>query len=137
MGFSVLKQEPYKGDAHTENAMRVAMFLTHPVHLARSQLRFFRHLPPNPQRFGEIFPELVNADDKWVKFYNAAADSDIAVAGSPPTVGDPKQAAELRAKVDQWLAAEGMNILEEVIYKKVTPKEGAERFFSELKRLTA
>ena len=63
VGFSVLKQTPYKGDQHTENALRVALYLTHPVHLARSQVRRFRHLPPEPARFAEIFPELLDTED--------------------------------------------------------------------------
>jgi ABC-type glycerol-3-phosphate transport system substrate-binding protein len=134
MGFSVLKQVPYKGDAHTENAMRVALFMTHPVHLARSQIRSFRHLPPNPKEFGEIYPELMHSDDKWVKFYNQVMDSGIPIAPEEPKA-EVAQAAEYRATVDKWMAGPGIEYLQEVIYQKLTPHEGAERFFRDLKAL--
>ncbi len=135
MGFSVFKQIPYKGDVHTNNAMRVAYFLTHPTHLARSQLRQFRHLPPDPAQFGEIFPELLHADDRWVKFYNELMNSGIPVVGQVPAPGDPAAAqyASLSTKVDQWLTREGMDYLQQVIYQKITPHEGATQFFNRLK----
>ncbi len=88
MGFSVLKQIPYQGDAHTDHAMQVALFLTHPVHLARSQVREFRHLPPDAKAFGEIYPELMHNDDPWVKFYNQVMDSDVPIVPGNVTVGD-------------------------------------------------
>jgi hypothetical protein len=137
MGFSVMKQIPFKGDAHTENAMRVAAFLTHPVHLARSQLRQFRHLPPDPKQFGEIFPELMHGDDPWVKFYNAVMDSDVAVVAKAPAPGEPgaAQFAELSYKVNEWLGRDGMNYLQQVIYQKMTAQDGAAKFFAELKAL--
>jgi len=135
MGFSVLKQIPYKGDAHTERAMRVALFLTHPVHLARSQVREFRHLPPDSNEFGEIYPELMHRDDPWVQFYNQVMDSNVPIAPGGVPVGDANQLAALRAKVDQWMAKQGMEYLQEVIYQKLTPHEGAVRFFRDLKAL--
>jgi hypothetical protein len=134
MGFSVLKQIPYKGDAHTENAMRVALFLTHPVHLARSQIRNFRHLPPNPKEFGEIYPELMHSDDKWVKFYNDVMASSIPIAPEEPKA-EVAQAAQFRATVDKWMAGPGMEYLQQVIYQKLTPHEGAVRFYRDLKAL--
>jgi len=139
MGFSVLKQTPYKGDAHTDNAMRAAAYLTDPVHLARSQLRQFRHLPPDSHAFGEIFPELLHSDDRWVKFYNDVMDSKLPVVPQAPPPGDPHAAqyADLRNKVDQWLARQGMDYLQQVIYQKLTPHEGATRFFNDLKALDA
>ncbi|HTL30212.1 MAG TPA: ABC transporter substrate-binding protein, partial [Tepidisphaeraceae bacterium] len=136
MGFSVLKQIPYKGDAHTEHAMRVALFLTHPVHLARSQVRSFRHLPPNTKEFAEIYPELVHADDKWVKFYNEVMDSNIPIAPEEANVAEAQHAA-MAAKVDQWMTKQGVEYLQQVIYQKLTPHEGAVRFFRDLKALTA
>jgi hypothetical protein len=135
MGFSVLKQIPYKGDLHTEHAMRVGLFLTHPVHLARSQVREFRHLPPDPKKFGEIYPELMHRDDQWVQFYNQVMDSDIPIVPGDAGVGDVNQLAALRAKVDQWITKQGMDYLQEVIYQKLTPHEGAIRFFHDLKAL--
>src|SRR5690348_85467 len=137
MGFSVLKQTPYKGDVHTDNAMRVAMFLTHPVHLARSQIRQFRHLPPDPKEFAEIYPELVHSDDRWVKFYNEVMDSNIPIAPEPPS-GDESaifQGMAFHAKVEQWISKEGIEYLQEVIYRKLTPHQGAEKFYRELKAL--
>jgi len=137
MGFSVMKQDPYRGDAHTENAMRVAFFLTHPVNLARSQIRTFRHLPADPKAFGEIYPELLHSDDKWVKFYNEVMDSDLPVISDAPSPGEEgaAQYAALRARVDQWLARQGMDYLQQVIYQKLSPEEGARKFFHELKAL--
>jgi hypothetical protein len=137
MGFSVLKQNPYKGDAHTDRAMRVALFLTHPVHLARSQIRSFRHLPPDSKAFGEIYPELLHSDDPWVKFYNQVMDSDIPVVAEAPAPNDPSvsQLSALRTKVDQWITRQGMQYLQQVIFRKLTPHEGAVRFFRELKAL--
>jgi len=113
MGFSVLKQTPYQGDAHTENALRAAQFLTHPVHLARSQLRRFRHLPPDPVRFGNIYPELLQQDDPWVKFYNTIMDSDLPLVAEPLSSNDPTapQYAMIRAELDRWLEREGSVIL--------------------------
>jgi len=139
MGFSVLRQTPYKGDAHTENALRVALFLTHPVHLARSQVRQFRHLPPDAARFGRIFPELLHADDPWVKFYNEIMDSDIPLVSQPLPPADPSapQFLALRAKVDRWLEKEGIGYLEQVIYRKVTPREGARLFYAGLHAVAA
>jgi ABC-type glycerol-3-phosphate transport system substrate-binding protein len=135
MGFSVLKQLPYKGDAHTENALRVAQFLTHPVHLARSQLRRFRHLPPDPIRFGAIYPELLHSDDPWVKFYNEIMDSDLPLVGPVLSQSDPSlpQYLRLRSDIDQWLEKEGIGFLEQIAYKKITPHEGAHRFYEALK----
>jgi len=137
MGFSILKQIPYQGDTHTDNAMRVAYFLTHPVHLARSQIRTFRHLPPDPASFAEIYPELLHSDDKWVKFYNDVMNSPLPLLSDAPGPGDPSAAqyAALRAKVDQWLAGPGMDYLQQVIYKKLTPDQGAAAFFHDLKAL--
>jgi hypothetical protein len=137
MGFAVLKQNPYQGDAHTANAMRVAYFLTHPVNLVRFQLRTFRHLPADPKAFGEIYPELLHSDDKWVKFYNDVMDSDLPIVSDAPSPGEPgaSQFAELSAKVDKWLRRQGMDYLQQVIYRTLTPREGAARFFRELKAL--
>jgi hypothetical protein len=137
LGFSVMKQIPYQGDAHTDNAMRVALFLSHPVHLARSQMRTFRHLPADPKEFAEIYPELLHSDDPWVKFYNQVMDSDVPVVSNAPAPGDPAAAqyAELRARVDEWLATNGMNYLQQVIYRKISVREGAAKFYRELKAL--
>ena len=133
MGFSVLKQIPYKGDVHTDHAMQVAYFLTHPVHLARSQVRSFRHLPPDPKAFAEIYPELMHRDDPWVQFYNQVMDSNTPITPDPSPPGDPQQLAAMHVKVDQWMAKQGMEYLQEVIYQKLTPREGAEKFFHDLK----
>lgn len=137
MGFSVFRQNPYKGDAHTENAMRVALFFTHPVHLARSQVRQFRHLPPSPKEFADIYPELLHSDDKWVKFYNEVMDSNVPIAPEPESTDEASiaQRAALHAKVDQWLSKQGVEYLQQVIYQKLTPHDAAEKFFRELKSL--
>jgi hypothetical protein len=139
MGFSVMKQIPYKGDQHTDHAMRVALFLTHPVHLARSQIRSFRHLPPNPKEFAEIYPELLHSDDKWVQFYNEVMDSDLPIVPDPTSPNDPAiaQHAALAAKVGQWITKQGMEYLQEVIYQKLSPHEAAVKFYHDLKELTA
>lgn len=139
LGFSVLKQTPYKGDEHTANALRAALFLSHPTHLARSQLRKFRHLPPDPVRFGRIFPELVVADDPWVAFYNGVMDSDIPVVPEPVSPEDPAiaQYVALRTRVDRWVQQEGIGFLEEVMYRRLTAREAAERFYSGLASLAA
>ncbi len=134
-GFSVLKQTPYKGDAHTYNACRVALFLTHPVHLARSQLRQFRHLPPEPERFAKIYPELLNWEDPWVQFYNEVMDSGnwhIPVAQASDTPDLPEY-IQVLVKRDLWLRKTGLNYLEQVIYEKMTPEDAAHRFYVELK----
>jgi hypothetical protein len=137
LGFSVMKQIPYKGDVHTDDAMRVGLFLTHPVHLARSQITAFRHLPADPKEFAEIYPELLNSDNPWVKFYNQVMDSDLPVVSNAPAPGDPgaAQYAELSAKVNEWLATRGMNYLQQVIYQKISVREGAAKFYRELKAL--
>ena len=139
MGFSVLKQESYKGDAHTENALRVALYLTHPVHLARSQLRGFRHLPPDPVRFGRIFPELLQKDDPGVQFYNSVMNSDIPIVSLPPAPTDPSrlQYLALGAKMDRWLEKKGMDYLQQVIYGKLTLREAAKQFYEGLKEAAA
>ena len=136
-GLSVLRQEPYKGDAHTRNACRVALYLTHPVHLARSQLRSFRHLPPDPQRFGAIFPELIDLEDPWVRFYNEAVDSGYwhaRVAQFSDMLNLPAFQQVLLEKTN-WLRRKGLGYLEEVIYEKSTPREAARRFHIELKQV--
>jgi ABC-type glycerol-3-phosphate transport system substrate-binding protein len=137
MGFSVFKQSPYKGDVHTENAMRVAAFITNPVHLARSQLRQFRHLPPASREFGEIFPELLHADDPWVKFYNDVMNSGVPMVPFAPPAGSPQAPGygPLRVKVDQWLARQGNDYLQQVVYRRRTPHEAAVRFFDDLHAL--
>jgi hypothetical protein len=136
MGFSVMKQVPYRGDAHTENATRFAYFLTNPVHLARSQVRQFRHLPPS-RELGEIFPELLHADDKWVRFYNEVINSDVGIVPATMSPDDPgaAQYGALRVKVDEWLSRQGIDYLQQVIYQKLTPHEGATKFFSDLKAI--
>ncbi len=135
MGFSVLKQTPYKGDAHTENALRVAKFLADPAHLARSQLRRFRHLPPDTDAFARLFPELVRMDDPWVRFYTEVMESDIPVVEEPLSPKDPytAQYAILRTAIDQWLEKEGKGYIEEVVYQRMTPQEAAERFMEGLR----
>ncbi len=135
MGFSVLKQTPYRGDAHTENALRVARFLTHPVHLARSQIRQFRHLPPDPVRFGSIYPELLQASDPWVKFYNSIMESDLPLVPDPLPPNDPSTAQYtlVRSEMDRWLEREGIGYLEQVIYRKLTPNEAADKFYTSLR----
>jgi hypothetical protein len=137
MGFSVMKQSPYKGDLHTDHAMRVALFLTHPVHLARSQIRQFRHLPPNPKEFGEIYPELLHSDDRWVKFYNEVMESDVPIVSEPlpGDVASAAQGAAFHAKVEQWISRQGIDYLQQVIYQKLSPHEGAARFYRDLKAL--
>jgi len=137
MGFSVLKQIPYKGDVHTDHAMRVAFFITHPIHLARSQIREFRHLPPSSNEFGEIYPELLHSNDPWVKFYNQVMDSNVAVVPDDPPQPESARAqgAALGAKLNQWMETQGSEYLQEVIYQKLTPQEGAERFYRDLKAL--
>ena len=134
-GLSVLKQTPYKGDTHTRNACRVALFLTHPVHLARSQMRFFRHLPPEPERFGKIFPELIDMNDRWVKYYNEVMES-----GHWHTLGvDSATAPDFTAyqavnmEVINWLRKTGYGVMEQVIYQKITPEEGGRRLFVGIK----
>lgn len=134
-GLSVLKQSPYKGDAHTRNACRVALYLTHPVHLARSQFRSFRHLPPDTERFGKIFPELLNLEDPWVRFYNQAVESGYwhvraAQASDTPDIGAFQQ---VLLEKTNWLRRTGLGYLEEVIYQKRTPEEAAKLFFNGLK----
>ena len=115
----------------------VAFFVTHPVHQARWQVCTFRHLPPDPQRFAEIYPELLHSDDRWVKFYNEVMDSGLPVVSDAPGPEEPSAAqyASLRSKVDLWLAKEGMDYLQQVIYQKMTPEEGARRFFHDLKAM--
>lgn len=135
MGFSVLKQTPYKGDAHTENALRVAKFLADPAHLARSQLRRFRHLPPDTAAFARLFPELVRTDDPWVRFYTEVMESDIPVVEEPlsPNAPHTAQYAILRTAVDQWLEKEGKGFIEQVVYQRLTPREAARRFMEGLR----
>lgn len=137
MGFTVMKQTPYKGDSHTENAIRVAQFLSHPAHLARSQFRKFKHLTPEPKRFGRMFPELLGAEDKWVQFYDEVFNSDYPVAESPLSANTPEiqQFQQLRLDFDRWLDREGMTLLQEVLFERMTPEEGAKKFYEELKRL--
>ncbi|MCC6489731.1 MAG: carbohydrate ABC transporter substrate-binding protein [Candidatus Hydrogenedentes bacterium] len=135
LGFSVLKQSPYKGDAHTENALRVAKFLSDPAHLARSQLRRFRHLPPDTQAFARLFPELVPADDPWVQFYTKVMESEIPVVEEPLSPGDPATAqyAILRLAIDQWFEKEGRGLIEQVIYQRLTPHDAAKKFMDGLR----
>ena len=137
MGFSVFRQTPYKGDAHTENALRVACFLTHPVHLARSQLRRFRHLPPEPKRLARIYPELTRSSDPWVKFYNDVMDSDIPWVAEPMTPGTPatRLFMEYTTEFDVWLEKKGMSCLEQVVYQRLTPTEGARLFYEGVRQL--
>lgn len=137
LGFSVMKQVPDKGETHTDDALKVALFLTHPVHQARFQIRTFRHLPPEPKEFAQIYPELMHSDDPWVKFYNQVMDSDIPVVSDTPQSGDPgyAQYGELRARVDQWLGKNGMDLLQQVIYRKISVHDGAAEFYRQLKAL--
>ncbi|HWB53670.1 MAG TPA: ABC transporter substrate-binding protein [Tepidisphaeraceae bacterium] len=137
IGFSVMKQIPYKGDAHTDDALRVGLFLTHPVMLARSQIRTFRHLPADPKEFAEIYPELLHMDNPWVKFYNDVMNSDIPVISNAPGPDDPgaAQFAELQQKVTEWFNTRGMDLLQQVIYQKIGVREGAATFYRELKAL--
>jgi ABC-type glycerol-3-phosphate transport system substrate-binding protein len=137
MGFSVMKQTPYKGDAHTQDALRAALYLTHPVHLTRSQLRKFRHLPPEPERFGKMFPELIDNSDQWVRFYNDVINSDAPRSEAPMGADTPGlvQYQQLRQEFDRWLDRTGIGYLQEVIYQRCTPEEGAHKFFEDLKGL--
>ncbi|GMV95149.1 MAG: hypothetical protein AMXMBFR82_49270 [Candidatus Hydrogenedentota bacterium] len=134
MGFSVLKQTPYKGDAHTENALRVANYFADPAHLARSQLRRFHHLPPDTEAFARLFPELMQTDDPWVRFYNKVMESDIPIVEEPLSPSDPhtQQYAALRTAVDQWLEKSGRDYIEQVVYQRLTPQEAARRFMEGL-----
>ncbi|MFH1741447.1 MAG: extracellular solute-binding protein [bacterium] len=131
LGFSILKQTPYKGDAHTRNALRVALFLTHPAHLARSQFRMFRHLPPEPGRFGRIFPELIQVDDPWVKYYNEMLDSDVPFVPPPLSsdTPDPVGCQKTGIELDRWIEKTGMDYLQQVVYEKMSPREAAKRFY--------
>ena len=70
--------------------------MTHPVHQARWQVRTFRHLPPDPQHFAEIYPELLHSDDQWVKFYNEVMDSGLPVVSDAPGPEEPSAASMLR-----------------------------------------
>ncbi|MCC6694969.1 MAG: carbohydrate ABC transporter substrate-binding protein [Candidatus Hydrogenedentes bacterium] len=135
LGFSVLKQIPYKGDAHTENALRVAKFLSDPAHLARSQLRRFRHLPPDTRAFAQLFPELVPTDDPWVQFYTKVMESEIPVVEEPLSPGDPATAryAVLRLAIDRWFEKEGKGYIEQVIYHRLTPRDAAKQFMEGLR----
>lgn len=130
MGFSVFKQTPYKGDAHTDNALQVAAFITHPTHLARTQLRRFRHLPPNPGQFNALFPELAQQTNPWIAFYNEVMDSDVPYAADVLSADDPATPGFLqaRAALDRWIEKEGVPLLEQVIYDQLAPDEGAHRF---------
>jgi hypothetical protein len=138
-GLSVMRQTPHKGQTHTTNALRVARFLTHPVHLVRSQLREFRHLPPDSRRFGTIFPELLHSEDPGVQFYNEVMDSDTPVVSEPLSTSDPNAAqyAVLGALLDQWLHKEGSRIIQEVVYQRLTPREGAKQFMEGLRHVVA
>jgi ABC-type glycerol-3-phosphate transport system substrate-binding protein len=137
MGFNVLKQTPCLGDAHTENSIRAALYLTHPVHLVRSQLRSFRHLPPEPERFGKMFPELIDNSDPWVKFYNEIIDSDVPMAEPPLSESTPglQEYRQLRLEFERWMERKGVGYLQETIYQKISPEEGARQFFQELEDL--
>jgi len=133
-GFSVMKQIPYKGEAHTENAIRVALYLTHPIHLVRSQMRSFRHLPPEPKRFARIFPELIDNNDPWVRFYNETLESDIPLIPKPLSEKTPQAGIyrQMENELDQWFEKRGVEFIQQVIYGKSTPREAAKGFFTEL-----
>jgi multiple sugar transport system substrate-binding protein len=135
MGFSIMKQTPDKGDAHTDNAIRVALFLTHPAHLGRSQLREFRHLPPEPLRFEKIFPELIDNDDPWVAFYNETMDSDIPLVTTPLGLDTPDldRYHRIRNEFDRWMEKKGVEFLQQVIYGKLTPEEATDLFWEGLR----
>jgi len=129
LGFSIMKQAPYKGDAHTDNAIRVALFLTHPVLLARSQLRQFRHLPPEPLRFEKIYPELIDNDDPWVRFYNEIMDSEVPLVIRPKGMDTPdlERFHLLTNEFDRWFRKEGVEYIQQVVYGKLLPEEAAKR----------
>lgn len=133
-GFSVLKQTPYKGDVHTRNACRVALYLTHPVHLGRSQLRQFRHLPPAPERFGKIFPELIDLNDPWVQYYNEAVESGYWHVRAAQSSDTPDMSAYQQVGLEKsnWLRKTGLGYLEAVIYKRMTPEVAAKKFYDGL-----
>jgi multiple sugar transport system substrate-binding protein len=134
MGFGIMKQTPYQGDNHTENAIRVALFLTHPTHLARSQLREFRHLPPEPRRFERIFPELIDNKDPWVAFYNETMDSDIPLVPKPEGFDTPdlEQYHRIGSDFDRWMEKKGVEYLQQVVYGRLTPAEATDLFWEGL-----
>jgi hypothetical protein len=76
----------------------------------------------------------MHSDDKWVKFYNEVMASSIPIPPEEPKA-EVAQAAQFRATVDKWMAGPGMEYLQQVIYQKLTPHEGAVRFYRDLKAL--
>lgn len=136
-GFNVMRQTPYKGDEHTHNAIRVALFITHPVHLVRSQFRRFRHLPADPVRFSRMFPEMVDPADKWVRFYEEVFNSDIPLAEPPlgSETPDLENYLKLRVEFTRWMEKSGITYLQEVIFRRMTPEEGARKFMEDLRAL--
>ncbi len=143
-GYGVLKQMPYRGKKHTQNALDFAKYLTSPEVLAKFFVASNRRYWPWPNEdavrkvFGKENDPIIT--DPWLgrqwNYYLKEFDKKEKIAVTDPNkpIPDQTKAELISTSVFNYLyTGKGHSILENVVYDKIKPDEAAREMLAGVK----
>ena len=140
-GFGVMRQIPYKGDAHTRHALEFASYLTSPKVQAELMTVSKFHVNPWPDEeavfeFAKGYKDPIKADPglrrQWT-LYLEWLNSPNVVA---PNLAWPDQDARdmISMRIEGFKSGAGHQILEQVLYNKKAPEVAARETLAGIER---
>jgi len=129
-GYVVFKQKPYKGEAHTRNALLFARYISSPIMVSYFQYRTRGAFPPPSKRTLEIFPGIVDFTQPEWRPYKLFFDSPFSWAPAKDLVY-PRNRDRLNIMRNflQWKEQRGYPLLEAIALKQISPREAATRWY--------
>ena len=136
-GFSVFKQNPYKGDRHTQNALLFAKYISSPIMVSYFQYRPRGAFPPPSVKTTEIFQNIVNYDHPEWKAYKLFFDSPHSWSPSEEIIypnHDDRRGITLLWQ--DWKNQRGFPLLEAIALDRISPEEAGKEWFDNIKSVT-
>ncbi len=135
-GFSVFKQNPYKGDQHTKNALLFAKYISSPIMVSYFQYRPRGAFPPPSSKTTEIFQNIVNYNDPEWKPYKLFFDSPYSWSPSEEMIypnHDDRRGITLLWQ--DWKNQRGFPLLEAIALDQISPEEAGKEWYDNVKKV--
>jgi len=139
-GYGVMRQIPYKGDAHTRHALEFARYLTSPEVLAKCMMATKFHVNPWPDeeavfRYAKGYKDPIKSDPglnrQW-KLYLEWLDSKN-VCSPTRTWPDQDTRDQIQVRVEGFKNGVGHQIIERVLYNRKDPSDAAREILAGIK----
>tara|TARA_B100001750_G_scaffold168049_1_gene136501 strand:+ start:398 stop:2050 length:1653 start_codon:yes stop_codon:yes gene_type:complete len=135
-GYSVFKQNPYKGDKHTQNALLFAKYMSSPIMVSYWQYRTRGAFPPPSKITTEIFHNIVDYEDpEWIA-YKLFFDSPHAWAPTEEVIfpdNDDRRGISLLWQ--DWLNQRGFSLLEAIALDQITPENAGREWYENVQKV--